>query len=143
MIFLDTSVLVAVAQVQHVHHAPSRDLWNFCSAPKTAINAHTLVEMYSALTSMPVGLRVSPRNAVAAIEIFLQRLSPVSLTLQEYQSTIRDAARWGITGGSIYDALHAACARKVNAERIYTWNIRHFERVAPDLKGRIVTPEQA
>jgi hypothetical protein len=32
------------------------------------------------------------------------------------------------------------CAREVNAERIYTWNVRHFQLVAPDLKDRIVTP---
>jgi hypothetical protein len=28
----------------------------------------------------------------------------------------------------------------VNAERIYTWNVRHFQRVAPDLAERIVAP---
>jgi hypothetical protein len=33
-----------------------------------------------------------------------------------------------------------ACARKVNAEHIYTWNEKHFRMVAPDLAGRIVTP---
>jgi predicted nucleic acid-binding protein len=43
-------------------------------------------------------------------------------------------------GGIIYDALLAACAHKVNAERIYTWNVRHFKLVAPDLEARIMTP---
>jgi hypothetical protein len=33
-----------------------------------------------------------------------------------------------------------ACARKIQAERIYTWNARHFQMVAPDLAGRIMTP---
>jgi hypothetical protein len=33
-----------------------------------------------------------------------------------------------------------ACARKVGAERIYTWNLSHFPMVAPDLADRILTP---
>jgi predicted nucleic acid-binding protein len=40
----------------------------------------------------------------------------------------------------IYDALLLACARKAAAERIYTWNERHFKLVAPDLAERIVAP---
>jgi hypothetical protein len=48
-------------------------------------------------------------------------------------------ATLGIAGGGIYDAFHVSCARKVNAEITYTWNIRDFQRVAPDLADRIVT----
>jgi hypothetical protein len=33
-----------------------------------------------------------------------------------------------------------ACAREIQAERIYTWNVKHFQMVAPDLAGRIATP---
>jgi predicted nucleic acid-binding protein len=42
----------------------------------------------------------------------------------------------------IYDALLLACARKANADRIYTWNLRHFRALAPDLAERIVAPGQ-
>jgi predicted nucleic acid-binding protein len=45
-----------------------------------------------------------------------------------------------LSGGIIYDALLIACARKIDAERIYTWNVRHFQMVAPDLAERIVEP---
>ena len=140
MILLDTSVFIAIAHVHHVHHAASRDLWNFCSATDTAVSTHGLAEIYSGLTSMPRGFRLSPRNAVAAIDTFLLRATPVALTAEEYLGAIRAASRAGNTGGSIYDALHVACARKVDAERIYTWNVRHFSLVAPDLAGRFMTP---
>ncbi len=40
----------------------------------------------------------------------------------------------------IYDALILACARKVNATRIYTLDIKHSRRIAPDLAARIVEP---
>ncbi len=42
--------------------------------------------------------------------------------------------------GTIFGALLLAWARKVSAVRIYTWNVRHFQLVAPDLKDRITTP---
>ncbi len=143
MIFLDTSVLVAVAQVNHVHHVPSRERWSQCKAGQTAISTHTLAEVYNTLTSMPPGIRLSPRNAVTALETFLQRANPIALTSDEYIETLRSTSALGLAGGMIYDALLLACARKVNADRIYTWNLRHFQLVAPDLKDRIVTPRSA
>ncbi|MGA2205648.1 MAG: PIN domain-containing protein [Terracidiphilus sp.] len=140
MIFLDTSVLVAIAQVDHVHHVPSRELWNGCAAKETAVSAHTLAEFYSSVTSMPPGIRLSGRDAMLALETFLRRIAPIALAASEYIETLKSCAAAGLTGGMIYDALHVACARKVNAERIYTWNVRHFQRVAPDLAGKIVAP---
>lgn len=142
MIFLDTSVLVAIAQVDHVHHVPSRELWNGCAAKETAVSAHTLAEFYSSVTSMPPGIRLSGRDAMLALEMFLRRIVPIALTSTEYMETLKSCATLDLTGGTIYDALHIACARKVNADRIYTWNLRHFRRAAPDLAGRIVEPGQ-
>jgi predicted nucleic acid-binding protein len=140
VIFLDTSVLVAIAQVDHVHHAASRELWNGCAAKETAVSAHTLAEFYSSVTSMPPGIRLSGRDAMLALETFLGRIAPIALTANEYIETLKSCAAAGLTGGTIYDALHLACARKANAEWIYTWNVRHFRRVAPDLAEKIVAP---
>ena len=110
MIFLDTSVLIATAQVSHARHAPSRELWNQCVRHSTAISTHTMAEVYNTLTA------------------------------DEYMETLRRTANLGRSGGMIYDALLLACARKVQAERIYTWNVKHFQTVAPDLADRIMTP---
>ena len=140
MIFLDTSVLIATAQVSHTHHGPSRALWNRCTAGQTAVSTHALAEIYSTLTAMPPALRLAPRDAVLAVETFLKRLTPVVLSAEEYMETLRGAANLGHSGGMIYDALHLACARKIGAEQIYTWNVRHFRAIAPDLAERIVTP---
>jgi len=140
VIFLDTSVLVAIAQVDHVHHVPSRELWNGCAAKETAVSAHTLAEFYSSVTSMPPGIRLSGRDAMLALETFLRRIAPIALAASEYIETLKSCAAAGLTGGTIYDALHLACARKANAEWIYTWNVRHFRMVAPDLAERIVRP---
>jgi predicted nucleic acid-binding protein len=140
VIFLDTSVLIATAQVSHVHHKPSRYLWNQCTRQTTAVSTHTIAELFNTLTAMPPALRLAPRDAVLAVETFLQRLTAVDLSTEEYMETLRRTANLGHSGGMIYDALHLACARKVQAEQIYTWNVRHFQMAAPDLAGRIVTP---
>ena len=140
MIFLDTSVLIAIAQVSHERHTPSTELWNRCTAQLAAVSTHTLAEVYNTLSSMPPALRIAPRDAVVAVETFLKRLTPVTLTADEYMETLRRPANLGHSGGMIYDALHMACARKIGAEQIYTLNARHFRMVAPDLAGRIVAP---
>jgi predicted nucleic acid-binding protein len=56
------------------------------------------------------------------------------------EQTVHRTAALKLSGGIIYDALLMSCARKADAERIYTWNERHFRLVAPDLADRIVTP---
>jgi predicted nucleic acid-binding protein len=140
VIFLDTSVLIAIAQVSHERHTPSLQLWNQCTRNLAAVSTHTIAEVYNTLTAMPPVLRLAPLNAVVAVETFLQRVTPVALSAEEYMEAVRRTASLGHAGGIIYDALHLACARKVGAERIYTWNIRHFRMIAPDLAERIVTP---
>ena len=127
MIFLDTSVLIATAQVSHERHTPSLELWKQCARHLAAV-------------STPPTLRLAPRNAVLAVETFLKRLTPVALSPEEYMETLQRTANLGHSGGMIYDALHLACARKIGADQIYTWNVRHFHTVAPDLADRIVTP---
>jgi predicted nucleic acid-binding protein len=141
VILLDTSVLIATAQVAHERHRSSRKLWDRCVRETTAISTHTIAEVFNALTAMPPALRLAPRDAVLAVETFLQRLNSVTLSADEYMETLRRTANLGHSGGMIYDALILACARKVHAEQIYTWNVKHFRMVAPDLAERIVTPQ--
>lgn len=140
MIFLDTSVLFAVAQVSHERHRASLELWNGCTRKETAIAAHTMAKLYNTLTGMPPTLRLRPRDAMLAIETFLQRVTPIVLTPEETVAALKRTAELGLTGGIVYDALLLECARKCEAEAIYTWNLRHFRAAAPDLAERIVAP---
>lgn len=57
---------------------------------------------------------------------------------QDYFSVIGAAKERGITGGLIYDAIHASVARRLKVKHLYTFNISNFEHVAPDL--RVSTP---
>ena len=40
----------------------------------------------------------------------------------------------------IYDAIILAYARKIRATAIYTHNVKHFQRIAPDLANIIREP---
>jgi predicted nucleic acid-binding protein len=140
MIFLDTNVLVAATQITHPHNQRSRALLARTTGVEAVIAAHTLAELYSSLTSIRPPERVSPEVAMQALEAYLSRLTPITLTTDEYLRAIRDTAKKGHIGGMIHDALLLACARKSRADFIYTWNIKHFQAIAPDLADRIITP---
>jgi predicted nucleic acid-binding protein len=74
------------------------------------------------------------------LESMQQHAKVIALDSDEYFEAIDGMSRRGLSGVVIYDALILACARKARAERIYTWNLRHFRMVAPDLAAKIVTP---
>lgn len=138
--FLDTSVLIAACDAEHYHHARSFPLLSAATRETTACGAHTLAEAYSVLSRFPGGQRQRPEFAGLLVEQMAARMTVVSLTVREYENTIREAADSLLAGGVIFDALLLTCARKVNAEHIYTWNEKHFHMVAPDLKDRIRMP---
>ncbi len=138
--FFDTSVLLTAHDGTRPGHAESLRLMRRANRGNCACAAHSLAEFYSVLSRLPGGRRQRPDFAGALVEDIASRMRIVALSAEEYAETIRTSARLRIAGGTIYDALLVACARKVNAERIYTWNQRHFKLVAPDLADRIVTP---
>ena len=64
----------------------------------------------------------------------------VTLTALETVAALAKAADMALVGPVIYDALIVACARKVKATAIYTYNGDDFRRVAPDLASIIHEP---
>ncbi len=140
MIYFDTSVIVAALEKRHIHYHSSVRLLRRHDGNSASTATHTLAETYAAMTRLPVSPRVSPAEALVLVQEISSRISVVDLTMAEYVETIKRAAAQGISGGTIYDALHLQCARKVNATAIYTWNIRHFRMIAPDLASIIQQP---
>ena len=102
--------------------------------------AHSLAELYATLTGMRPPNRLRPDQAVLVLNQFKASLRCVPLSVDEVLQTVHRTAALKLPGGIIYDALLMACARKVNAEKIYTWNEKHFKMVAPDLFDRIMAP---
>jgi predicted nucleic acid-binding protein len=126
--FLDTSVLIAASDAADPRHPGSRSLLAAATPATAACGAHTLAEVYAVLSRLPGGKKVRPEYAGLLVEQITARMTVVPLSAEDYAATLRETARMGLAGG------------KVDAERIYTWNVRHFRMVAPDLAERIVTP---
>ena len=138
--FLDTSVLVAAFYSDHEHYALSSTLLLRCQKESACAAAHSLVEVYSVLTRMPGKNRASSGEVLLFLKDLRERLAIVSLTEEEYVEALQNASNMGIMGGGIYDALLAYCAMKVKAETIYTWNVKHFNRLGKDVASRVRTP---
>lgn len=68
------------------------------------------------------------------------RLNLVSLSRAEYLDTLESAGPVGARGGAVYDLLLLAAARKINAGRFLSLNVRHFAAFAPDLANAISKP---
>jgi predicted nucleic acid-binding protein len=142
-IFCDTSVLVAACVRHHPHYARARGILESVVAGRDegVISAHSLGEMYSALTNLPLTPRILPAEADRMIGNNVKRhFRTVSVTTAMYEAAIDVCVRQSFAGGKVYDALLLECARKANCERIYTFNVRDFHRLAPDLADRIAQP---
>jgi predicted nucleic acid-binding protein len=138
--FFDTSVLIATFWRGHVHHEASILLFASASKTQSACALHSLAEVYAGMTALPVKPPVPSEQALLFVQEVQKRLTLVSLGESEYFETIQRVAELGFTSGRIYDALLLRSAVKCRAKTIYTWNLKHFCALAPELAPIIRTP---
>jgi predicted nucleic acid-binding protein len=139
--FLDTSVFVAAFWGDHQHHQPSARLVREARRTHAFCAAHTIAEVYSTMTRLPVKPQIPAELALHFVRQIQDQFHAVALTDLEYFATVERLAAIGLAKNYIYDALIMSAAAKSQAEVIYTWNVRHFELVAQtDLVEKIRTP---
>ena len=141
--YFDTTILVAASVADHSHHNQAIDALELSQSGKieSYVSGHSLYEVYAVLTRTPFHPAVYPSEALKILqENILPYFKLVTITPQMYIETIRECADRGWIGGRIYDAIHLGCARESDCERIYTFNVRHFQQLAPDLAQRICAP---
>ena len=109
---------------------------------KGFISAHSIAEVYVALTRLPVRPRIQPAEAQRiVIENILPHFTIVPLAQEDYEAVLKDMGIRGIPGAKIYDALLLRCASKCDAERIYTFNLGDFIMLAAEpLREKISAP---
>jgi predicted nucleic acid-binding protein len=138
--FFDTSTLVAAFWGGHPQHSRSFERFAGATRANTACALHTLAELYSTMTALPVKPPISPEQALLFVEEVRQRCALVRLDEEEYLDVLQRAADRNLTGGRIYDALILRCAEKARSKAVVTWNVKHFQAIAPHLAERIQTP---
>lgn len=139
-VFFDTSVFISACQRSHENHSAGLDAFAAARKATSACGVHSLAEVYAVITGMQREHKVAPEDAWLFLRQVSERCQLITLDSQEYLATLNAMVHRQRTGGVIYDALLLACARKAKAERILTWNLKHFRALAPDLADRIVTP---
>lgn len=110
MIAVDTSVVVAGFASWHEGHQSAAA----ALARKPRVPAHVLVEAYSVLTRLPPPHRAPP-DLVATFLAERFPEAPLVLPARAHLELVDTAARTGLAGGAIYDALIAATARHAGA----------------------------
>lgn len=138
--FLDTSVLVATFYGEHEHHDVSLALFINLTRKSGCTAAHCLAEVYAVLTGMPGKNRVTPDEALLFLADVRARLDVISLSESDYLEVLASAAKSGLVGGGIYDALLAQCALNARAGVLYTWNAKHFTRLGADVAALVRRP---
>jgi predicted nucleic acid-binding protein len=139
-LFFDTSVLVAAVLEEHEHHQRSFLAFSKADQSSAFCAAHSLAEIYATLTRYPGKQRLSADQALLALSAFEKRLTIIALEAREYLVAIRRFAALGITGGTMYDALIAACSLTARADVLYTWNIGHFMLLGDEVARKVRTP---
>jgi predicted nucleic acid-binding protein len=144
VLFFDTTVLVASLSEAHPHFAQAAAAVARVIAGKDKgfVSQHSLAELYAALTRLPVLPRIHPLEAVRMIrENVLQHFQLVPLVKEDYLEVLAMVSGAGWPGAKIYDALLLRCAEKCPAQRIYTFNLRDFQEMAPSrLQQKICSP---
>ena len=139
-VLFDSSVLVPVFYADHIHHEPSAQAFLAARKDDSFCALRSLGEIYATLTGLPLRPRIVGPEAMTAIREIRKRLTVVSLSDEEYVATLQELSDVGIVGGAAYDALIARCALKSRAEKIFTWNIRHFRQFGPEVEKKLRTP---
>jgi predicted nucleic acid-binding protein len=138
--FLDTSVLVAAFYEVHEHHQASLDLLLRHKREELACAAHSLAEVFATLTAMPGRQRMTPAEAILFLGSLRERLTIVGLDGEEMISAAELAVESGAASGGIYDAVIGQSFRKSRAEWLYTWNLKHFRRLAFGIGEKVRRP---
>ncbi|MGH7334227.1 MAG: PIN domain-containing protein [Candidatus Rokuibacteriota bacterium] len=138
----DTSCILAALCSWHVDHEPAaREIQaRLGRAHAMFVGAPSLVEAYSVLTRFPPPHRLGPSDALLLLETsFISAGTVVALDAGHYVRLLREAARDGVAGGRIYDAVIAACVERSNGVTLLTFNVSDFESLArPGLE--VITP---
>src|SRR5262249_6139218 len=142
----DTSVLVAASEQSHPHYRQASPALRRVATGKDQgfMSAHSMAEVYAALTRLPVQPRIHPAEAGRIItDNLLPHFELVSAGVKDYTEALKLVRDGGWSGAKIYDALIVGCAAKSKADRIYTFNLADFRLLAPDLEEKICAPSQA
>ncbi|NJM75172.1 MAG: type II toxin-antitoxin system VapC family toxin [Acaryochloridaceae cyanobacterium RU_4_10] len=141
-VLFDTSVIIGALLPKHQSHSSCFIQLQTAQSGQIqgCLSTHSLAELYSVMTRMPVQPRMSPKEANTLLERCLQYLDAIPLDTADYQYAIAQMTALNLPGGGIFDALIARAALKASADRILTLNPGHFTRLDPAIARMTQVP---
>ncbi|BAU12777.1 PilT protein domain protein [Leptolyngbya sp. NIES-3755] len=141
-VLFDSSVIVAAFVASHNRHQACTDWLDRAKTQRIQgiLSTHSLAEIYSVVTRLPVRPRINPDLAQTLLNENLRSFEVVSLEVQDYRSAISRMVALNLPGGGIFDALIAQAAIKSSAEVLLTLNPKHFERLESTIANLVEVP---
>lgn len=138
---LDTSVVIPSLLSWHEHHERALPVLVAARASIEGVilPLPVLIESYAVMTRLPPPSRLAPDVALRLLHgAFSDRTTITALDGAEAWSMLEGLPGAGISGGATHDAHILACAKKAGAERLATFNLRHFQRLDLGAVGLLV-----
>jgi predicted nucleic acid-binding protein len=132
--FFDSTVLVAASERSHPHFKVALPVVKRVTGgeAKGFISAHSIAEVYSSLTRLPVQPKIQPAEAMRIVnDNILPHFTTVQLEYDDYLRALDVVGGGGFAGPKIYDALLLQCAARCKVKCIYTFNLGDFNKLAP------------
>nr|WP_155749315.1 PIN domain-containing protein [Scytonema sp. UIC 10036] len=138
----DSSVIVAALVVSHPSHAACALQLNQALQQdiQGVISTHSLAEIYSVITRLPLQIPIRPQLAQQQLAVNLQHFEFVPLLVEDYQAAIAQMVSLNLPGGGIFDALIAQAAIKANVDKLLTLNPKHFNRLGEVIARLVQVP---
>src|SRR5688572_12046413 len=118
MNYLDTGVLISAIYLRDSNQKKCASLLD-----DGITSTHALSEAFAALTGQ---YRIKNDLVSEAVLSLRDQVRIESIQPEDYFNVIAEAKARGIMGGLVYDAIHAAVARRLNVERLNTFYISNF-----------------
>ena len=141
-VLFDTSVLIAAFVESHSKHELALSFLLDAKNGKFefVVSAHTILEVYSVLTSAPFEPRISPIIAKKLIDQNIKRIATiVYLSDNDYYNILDKMCDTDLKGGIVYDAIIVECALKSRVDEILTLNPKDFSRLTVDHSIKITS----
>src|SRR3972149_832513 len=104
------------------------------------VSSHTILEIYSVLTSAPFKPKITPIIAKQLIENNIKNMAKTIYLPDEDSFKIVDKmCNSNFSGGIIYDAIIVGCALKAKVDEILTLNSKDFLHLTDETSIKVST----
>ncbi|MHB1686764.1 MAG: type II toxin-antitoxin system VapC family toxin [Ignavibacteriaceae bacterium] len=141
-ILFDSSVLIAAFVESHPKHKSALSLLMKAKNKEfeLLVSSHTILEIYSVLTSAPFKPKIAPIIAKQLIENNIKNIAKtIYLTDKDYFKILEKMGNSNISGGIVYDAIIVECALNAKVDEILTLNSKDFLRLTNEISIKVST----